>query len=525
MKLAASRHRARLFCLCVAVLLSAVFFESRDLSASEAEIELPLTYSGDGMTLVIKTLDEDEGTCTGTVALQGQAASVFTARFQEDAFGNEVGLGEVLTPNGSLPIRSRDDGERGTVVEYGGRVYRLKLVEPGAPAENPSPTPPTVTEGRKGTPRVTSQVGTSKKAAPTVVLRKHTFKDPGSANMDSHTVLAPKGWKVEGGPWWTRQAYFNVLPSQDIKITAPDGRRVHLSPSIVAKDIIPSAQYGLRRPAEGTADQGYPVIYKPETLQDWTQWVANWSLPKAYPGATNIRIVNGVVVPELTALLKRRIDPLCSMILQQNQVNATVGMKSFCDGAVLAFEYRYTHEGRDWEEFLMFGTTYTGFDGPAGRNVLWDIDAAVSYRAPAGQLEANLQLLKTIGDSLRTTPQWARMRADHQAKLSNIARKGAAERSRIIAQSNREINEIITKGYERRQAIQDRTHERVINSIRDTEDYVIPGTNEYVQLPSYYDKVYTNGSGDYILTSDQLYDPNTDTTINSQQWQTMEVRP
>lgn len=99
------------------------------------------------------------------------------------------------------------------------------------------------------------------------------------------------------------------------------------------------------------------------------------------------------------------------------------------------------------------------------------------------------------------------------------------ERSRIISQNNREINDMIVKGYEQRQAIKDRTHERVINAIRGTEDYVIPGTNEYVQLPGYYEKVYTNSSGEYLLSNAHLYDPNTDPNVNSSQWNTMEVRP
>jgi hypothetical protein len=36
--------------------------------------------------------------------------------------------------------------------------------------------------------------------------------------------------------------------------------------------------------------------------------------------------------------------------------------------------------------------------------------------------------------------------------------------------------------------------------------------------------VYSNGQGEYLLTNDQLYDPNTDPNLNGS-WQSMKVRP
>ena len=58
--------------------------------------------------------------------------------------------------------------------------------------------------------------------------------------------------------------------------------------------------------------------------------------------------------------------------------------------------------------------------------------------------------------------------------------------------------------------------------IRGTEDYAAPGSNEYVQLPNNYDHVYTNGNGEYLLTNDSLYNPNTDAAINNRTWETHE---
>ena len=86
------------------------------------------------------------------------------------------------------------------------------------------------------------------------------------------------------------------------------------------------------------------------------------------------------------------------------------------------------------------------------------------------------------------------------------------------------MSAILSSGWEKNQADRDRLHEKQINSIRGTEDYVVPGTNDYVQLPDSYENVYANDRGEYLLTNDALYDPNTDPNLSGS-WQAMKVRP
>ncbi len=362
-----------------------------------------------------------------------------------------------------------------------------------------------------------------------VLMVRHTLRDRGVRNMKSHTVLVPKGWTVEGGAWWARPEFFSVLPSRDIKIKAPDGREVHLGPSITAKDIQPPRQFGIPRPREGSADKGFPIVYMPTSLAGWKRWVETRGLPESYPGATNIRVVNAVVVPELTAILSRQIEPLRRQLWNRRGLDASLGIRNFMDAKVYAIELHYTHEGRDWEELAVFGTTFQSSESPLlGRSIFWSVDPSVSYRAPAGKLKASLPLLLSIANSLRVNPQWARMRAEHQAKLSHIALKGAiaasraaAKRSQIIADANREIREMSTQGHRRREAIRDRTHRKLIHSIGETNDYSLPGGGGTVQPPSFYQNVYANGNGEYLLTNDLLYDPNTDPALNGSDWKTM----
>lgn len=362
-----------------------------------------------------------------------------------------------------------------------------------------------------------------------VVLKPHVTKDPGSGNMDSHVVLVPAGWTVEGGAWWPPAQLFKILPSQDIKVTGPDGTQVHIGASIAAVDFRPSAytvqQLGISRPQEGSVDSGSLVLYMPDNLPEWQGWLQNKILPQSYPKARNIRVTNLAIIPELTAILRRQIEPLKQMTFQNAQQMQAMGQPTtpFADGAFLAAHVTLEEGGQQWEQLHIFGSVFFGSDNQLGRQIFWAIEPNVTYRAPAGKLESSMPLMMAIANSVQPTPQWTKMKSDHIAKMNQIAAKGAADRSRIIADSNREISRIITEGYESRMASQDESHRKFINAIRDVEEYKDPSRDYPVHLPNNYDHVYSNGNGEYILSNDVNYDPNRDQNINNLNWDRLEV--
>lgn len=366
-------------------------------------------------------------------------------------------------------------------------------------------------------------------APATVVMKRHVVRDKGMGDMESHAILAPAGWRVEGGAWWPPPALFAILPSQDVKVIAPDGRMVHVGYSLGATDYIPSPQarqqFNARRPEEGGVDKGTPIIHLPGDLAAWRAFVEAKAFRATFPTATKLRVEPVVVVPELTTLLRRQLEPIRHAQAAQNQqMQAFGGMagQGSVDGAVLAATAHYDLDGKSWEHMIVFGTVQVGLESQLGRQIWWGVEPVVSYRAEQGQLRANLPLMMGIANSLQPMPEWAKMRADHAAKMTQISAKGAADRSRILAASNREIGKIITDGYEQRQASQDRTHDAFIKSIREVEDYTAPGTSTPVQLPSHYGHVYGNSAGEYILTNDANYNPNTDPAVNNKTWETMQ---
>ncbi|NJN70114.1 MAG: hypothetical protein HC801_07460 [Nitrospira sp.] len=360
-----------------------------------------------------------------------------------------------------------------------------------------------------------------KSAAPSgsITLIKHALKDPGTNNIDSHTLLAPKGWNVTGSAWWGGANLYNIFPSQDVKISSPGGVEVHIGPSMALYDYIPSpqgAQYGGQRPQEWTAQNGVLVLYLPSDLDGWQSLFQNQLLPKTYPDATEIKVQMPVIVPELTQVMQQQLAPMRDQANQMNQQNQQMGVQMFSmvDGAFLAVNSTYTIHNQKWEQLNILGVAYYVTDLPTGRTINWGVEPTVAFRAHKGELEKNMPLLMAVANSIRPTQQWAAMKADHIAKMNQIAAKGAADRSRIIADSNREISRIINEGYEQRQASMDRTHHQFVNAIREVDDFVTTsgvgghGTDP-VQLPSYYDHIYTNGD-QYILTNDANYNPNAD---------------
>lgn len=361
-----------------------------------------------------------------------------------------------------------------------------------------------------------------------VLLKQHVLSDKGMGGMKSHTVLAPEGWQVEGGGWWAGPNYFNVLPSQDIIVTAPDGRMVRIGPALGARDYLPSPmamhQLGVQRPAEGTVDGGYPILHMPADLNQWRQWLQMRALPQNSPQAKNIRVEKVVVVPEMTQVLQRQMAPLRQMAAEQQQQLQMMGMmvRNFMDTAVLSASATYEMDGRKWEHLFLFGTLCIGSDNELGRQIWWTIEPNTSFRAPAGELEASMPLLMVIANSVRMTPEWEKMKNDHIARMNQITAKGAADRTRIIAESNREISRIIQDGYEQRSRTMDDTHRKVINTIREVDDFNDPERGGTVQLPHHYDHVYSNGKGDYLLTNDSLFNPNTDPVFKQDRWNTIE---
>jgi hypothetical protein len=136
--------------------------------------------------------------------------------------------------------------------------------------------------------------------------------------------------------------------------------------------------------------------------------------------------------------------------------------------------------------------------------------AAVSQfaaRAPKGELERHERLFEVIYRSFRLDPRWDAARLQFWQTIDQIERKGIQDRLRIMENSRREIGAIIDRTYEHRQAGLDRQFERQSQALRGVEIFVDPATDSRIELSTGYERAWTNGLGDYLLSNSPDFDP------------------
>lgn len=330
------------------------------------------TWRGPGCTLTLSP----EG---GRLTLQNQSLPATVTTADDGTVTGHVILGQDRHSYTFTPADA--SGQR--TLHLGGKGYALQPAAAPKPGLAPSSQP----------------------QAP-LKLKTHTFKDPGVRNMESHTVLVPDGWSAKGGPWWAGENYFNVLPSQLITVSSPDGVEVEIAPSYAFKEFRQNPAAGLNMPAqkEGQSDAGYPVLFMPEGPQAWAQWIETRGIPQTYPDATNIKLIDISVVQEMMPAMRAIIAPLQQNIAQQNQLYGRTG-EDFVDGVYYAAHIRFDRNGETWEQLTGFGVYWMGSQYEFGRQLWWGIEGARTFTAPAGELYKNMPVLMAIADSVRTTPQ------------------------------------------------------------------------------------------------------------------------
>ena len=138
---------------------------------------------------------------------------------------------------------------------------------------------------------------------------------------------------------------------------------------------------------------------------------------------------------------------------------------------------------------------------------------AFAMRAPDGALD--FQLYETIRLSMKPDPQWQARMNRHNQTVAQINAKGARERSRITAQANAEISTMIHEGWKARQAIEDKSHDKLIRAIRGQEIYNDPQMGEQVELPNTYSHAWRLEDGSYLMTDNPNLNPYVEFGINA----------
>lgn len=350
------------------------------------------------------------------------------------------------------------------------------------------------------------------------VFREHVVTDPGMGNHPALTVLVPEGWEVEGGMSRPNPQLFSMPTLLDLKVRAPDGRQARFYPAF-------QFEYSSQQPRPPmTPTMGGRFYYPlPPSPGAWLE-----GLMRAYPDPkiSNGRVASEAPDPQGTAQLRQQFAGVMQMIQQGRSLEVPGGPQMFFDAQVTRIVLRYQESGRDLEETITMGwnamnMVWNGqpFSGQ------WGIVAMVGLRGAPGTAYEDDPVLQAILRSTRSDPVWTQRMQEHWQEMARIQARGAAQRQQQSYQAHQkrmqtlsEINDIIYQGYKGRSAAVDAGQARMVDAIHEVTPYQLP-SGATVKLPSFYDHVFTDGQGRYLLGDDANYDPNTDAAVNGASWQ------
>jgi hypothetical protein len=97
--------------------------------------------------------------------------------------------------------------------------------------------------------------------------------------------------------------------------------------------------------------------------------------------------------------------------------------------------------------------------------------------------------------------------------------KGVQDRAKIVSKNADDIRNIQREGYENQQKGQDQSAAQFSQYLRGTETYQNPATGEKVDLDSKYGNAWVNNRGEYLLSDQAGFDPN---TVSQESWTAMQ---
>ena len=103
--------------------------------------------------------------------------------------------------------------------------------------------------------------------------------------------------------------------------------------------------------------------------------------------------------------------------------------------------------------------------------------------------------------------------------LAAIKAKGARDRAKIRADTQKEINDMRRSSIDYKEAAQDSSNTKADQYLRDTETYRDTSTGQRVELSNQYGHAWKSASGEYLLSDSPNFDPN---TVSNQSWSQMQ---
>ena len=306
--------------------------------------------------------------------------------------------------------------------------------------------------------------------------------------MRAASSLVPAGWAVTGGVFYKMDGDCTAGQNVAWRATSPDGK--------ASIEMVPNVGWAQN-------NQGYP------TGRDCMN--AGFSSAEQFVRAWAQSLPEGRVV-------EIRRDPATQRMLAPMAMEFQGDPYSKMWGDYVTARVTYTQGGRSMEAIV---TTFTfhnymksGYSfgyGPVLELVTGGASLITVYSAPAADFESYLPIFHLFSANYRVDPQW-------QAKVNAVRRQGnadaaraAAQRSKIIADTYSDINDMSMDSWRRQQESSDRMQREQGEAIRGTETYTADTPTGQIELPYGYDSAWQLNDGTFVVTDDSFYDPYRDT--------------
>ena len=294
--------------------------------------------------------------------------------------------------------------------------------------------------------------GASKSASPGApAVNWVRWQDP---KENAFSIEVPAGWKVNGGlfrfaPLDTRPAWEAVSPDGQIRITGGDPQ---LGPFTEPNQVL--AMAGFREGSEYSPGYGLRYIVR--------RYVSGAPFVREYVTARAPQFCTGLAITDNRD--RSDADAAINVIYQRY---GTMGVMMQIHSGEVSFTCN--RQGRAMAGYYFASTLRTQSAGMPGG--LWLAQNLCGYLAPRDQAQLAQSIAKHIVESGKPNPQWENMQ-------SGITMNS----SRIAAQTQEAVSNIISETYWSRQKTMDEISRRRENAILGTVDVVDPASGKQIKV-------------------------------------------
>ena len=334
-------------------------------------------------------------------------------------------------------------------------------------------------------------------------LKAHAYVDAQGIGCEAFRLLIPSDWTFEGGVQW---------PMNNPSMPGVIGFRVRSSDGHTAFEVLPNlAFFWTNNPMVGMS---FPI---------GSFYFGN----EVRPPVPALQALREVVLsryrgqmPALQIIGQESLPGLLGQI--QAAGAATGGSGTASDGAKMRIRYRQADVQIEEELYGVVEVARTFAPTLMGmvENIFWWADYLLAFRAQAGQLDAQSQILEAIVRSFRMNPQWYNRYAQLtqyllQNQIQQIHHVGQI--SQILRQASDFISDVTMANYRQQQETRERIANAASQTIRGVDPYQDPINGGAVELPGGYGYAWTNSLNEYILTDDPNLNPNEGSNLKWQQ--------